>query len=108
MNYIFKTPLNKLRTKDNVYGEVVYFEEAKQQHIPLICGCKGKDWLCFKCACKLTNFDLFQNEKVEITEIYPVCPLCGRPIYKDSNWEIYDRAKDNLVAVHTICKLRVG
>ena len=44
------------------------------------------------------------NEFTVIETVCPVCPVCGRPVYADSDWSLHEKAKKNLVAIHTICK----
>lgn len=100
--YFTKNP-NDLRNDENIYGLLVSRNEQGRE-IPVICGCRGEKHLCFKCACKIVEFEVFENSLTTVTTVCPVCPVCSRPIYLDSDWVIYKKAKKNLIAIHRFCE----
>jgi hypothetical protein len=106
-DYYFTKNPNDLRNLENIYGFLVSRNEQGRE-IPIICGCGGDKWLCFKCACKIVQFEGFENEITTVTTVCPVCPICGRPIYLDSDWVIHEKAKKNLIAIHSMCKRSVA
>ena len=102
MKYKFKVKGEELKKKENYYGILVALEAEKEY--PLICGHGGDKWLCPKCAHEITQFSEFENDVTQVEYFCPICPLCSRPIYANSEWTIWKKSKGAFIAVHKICE----
>lgn len=101
MNYKFKLSPEDLRNKKNYYGYLVYLKDNYE--IPVICGHGGDKWLCPSCAHEITEFSQCENNKEPVVFSCPVCPLCNRIIYPNSDWTFWPKSKTNFIAVHSKC-----